>query len=427
MMRAALAFGLVAATAAAQGVAPRPTCADWTECRTRALEAAERKDYEAFHDLAWRAVQLGPRHDHSLLYLLARAQSLSGRPHDALVMLRRLAPSGVAREAITSEEFAVVRTLRDWPDVESALASGTSVPAAAASTPPAAVVTTPAPADVRGTPAPASGVPDAFTFSAPSFRPSALAYDAVSRRFIISDSDVSRLAVIDEFSHHVATLVSGRSAGFGTVTAIEIDPRVGDLWVASVESSSGEERAALHRLQLISARVLKAYSPRETHKRFSDIAITREGVLLAVDGSAGRILRLRGGSAAFETMPWTATHAGVSSVTVSSDGTTYVATPSGIHRMVGGAVKGGGDVDLSGLARIRWYRGALIGLQASGDGRYRAVRIRLANDGRSVTRLDVLDPVVKTPNPAAATIVDGVLYYVTQTDGADFAIRRIRL
>src|SRR5712664_2786846 len=66
-------------------------CAEWHDCRRLALAAAERGEYERFHDLAWRAAQTGPPKDPALMYLLARAQSLSGRPHDALIMLQRLA------------------------------------------------------------------------------------------------------------------------------------------------------------------------------------------------------------------------------------------------------------------------------------------------------------------------------------------------
>ena len=80
-------------------------CREWHECRRLALEAAERRDYETFHDLAWRAVQTGPAKDPALMYLLARAQSLSGRPHDALIMLQRLAEMGVASDADTSDDF----------------------------------------------------------------------------------------------------------------------------------------------------------------------------------------------------------------------------------------------------------------------------------------------------------------------------------
>ena len=74
---------------------PTPaTCATTADCSTQAEAAAAAGDYEAFHDLAWRAVQKGKPNDPRLMYLLARAQSLSGRPDDALVMLGRLADAG---------------------------------------------------------------------------------------------------------------------------------------------------------------------------------------------------------------------------------------------------------------------------------------------------------------------------------------------
>ena len=50
--------------------------------------------------------------------MLARAQSLSGRPHDALVMLQRLAAMGVATDAATSDDFSRVRALPGWAEFE---------------------------------------------------------------------------------------------------------------------------------------------------------------------------------------------------------------------------------------------------------------------------------------------------------------------
>src|SRR3990170_963335 len=90
---------------------PRVDCHEWRHCRQLANDAAARKDFETFHDLAWRTLQTGPKNDPELMYLLARAQSLSGRPHDALVMLQRLAQLGVPTDAATSDDFRRVRSL----------------------------------------------------------------------------------------------------------------------------------------------------------------------------------------------------------------------------------------------------------------------------------------------------------------------------
>ena len=136
-------------------------CSDWQNCRTMALAAADRGEYETFHDLAWRAVQLGPPRDPSLMLLLARAQSLSGRPHDALVMLDRLVQMGVPSDADTNDDFARARQLPDWPTlaarIERLRAPATAappappLPAAAprGATPPAPKAAPPAPAPVR--------------------------------------------------------------------------------------------------------------------------------------------------------------------------------------------------------------------------------------------------------------------------------------
>ena len=88
---------------------PPAGCQDWQECRQQALDAVARHEYERFHDLAWRAVQKGPPRSPELMFLLARAQSLSGRPHDALVMLGRLAAAGFMTTAATSPDFERVR------------------------------------------------------------------------------------------------------------------------------------------------------------------------------------------------------------------------------------------------------------------------------------------------------------------------------
>jgi hypothetical protein len=119
---------LAAARDLAQAQPPPVDCRDWQACRAQALEARERGEYERFHDLAWRAVQTGPPREPALMLLLARAQSLSGRPDDALVMLRRLVALGVAPvEALTDPDFRRARAMARWPEVEAAILNARAV------------------------------------------------------------------------------------------------------------------------------------------------------------------------------------------------------------------------------------------------------------------------------------------------------------
>src|SRR3954469_25209683 len=116
-------FALVVLTLAVQDPQPaRTDCQDWHECRELAVDAAARQDYERFHDLAWRTVQMGPKNDPALMYQLARAQSLSGRPADALVMLQRLAQMGTKTDAATDDDFRRVRALPGWSQFDAAAA-----------------------------------------------------------------------------------------------------------------------------------------------------------------------------------------------------------------------------------------------------------------------------------------------------------------
>ena len=304
------------------------TCVDLSSCRAAALEAQSRKDFEAFHDLAWLTYRKGRADDPELMLMLARAQSLSGRPSDALVMLQRIIARGIATDAETSEDFARVRALPRWKELFGQADAAAPSPAATAVTPPAAAeaprsapppsapppsATKPAapspsvpsaPAsDVAPSPkgsgsatAPsgvspakpgrtgrASGAPLSFTTL---LKPTALAYDAVSKRYVIADRDARRIAIIDENTGQVSTL-AGTQAALGEIGGIAIDPQQGDLWVVS--TSDGGSR--LHKLQLISGRVVSTIPVTGGKAPIVAMTFVRGDGLVAADAS-GALLRL---------------------------------------------------------------------------------------------------------------------------------------
>lgn len=385
-------------------------CRDSQACRQLAMDAAGRKDYEAFHDLAWRVMQTGPTNDPGSMFLLARAQSLSGRPGDALVMLRRLAPMrvpGAPNDAATSEDFAAVRALAGWSEVEARLA-GAPMPAPVAS----------------GFSRTTTSAADTLRFTAPIFTPAGLAYDAVSRRFIVGDRHARKLAVVDEFSHHVANLASG----FADIAALEIDPHEGTLWVVSADT----EHTTLHKLQLVSGRALGVYAVPASFRpaRFVDVAATSGGGVLVLDRAGRRLFRLRPKGQALElavTLPESP-----ASMAPAADGIVYVAHPGGVTRAdtasrAATPLKAGAGVDLSGIVRLRSHRGSLIAVQAAGDGDYRAIRIALDPARRTATGITVLEGSLRTPDPTAATVVSDVLYFLASGEGAEMIVKRIPL
>lgn len=279
-------------------------CADVASCRAAALEARARNDFETFHDLAWLAYRKGRPDDPELMLLVARAQSLSGRPGDAIVMLERLAARGIATDAATDEDFANVRALPRWNAANGAAVSAAPSPHAPASIPVAPpappAVSAPAvpaaPPNASVTPAPPNPPAKREPGSALKFNtiltPTALAYDAVSKRFIIADRSARRIAVIDETTGQVATLVGAQGA-LGEIGGIAIDPQQGDLWVVS---SSGED-ILLHRMQLVSGRMLSTMPIAGPKDRILAVAFVRNVGLVASDAS-GTMWHVRSGGRA---------------------------------------------------------------------------------------------------------------------------------
>ena len=464
----ALAFVAPSAVVAAQ-VAPIE-CHEPKSCGELALEARARGAYEAFHDLAWRAVQTGKPNDPDLMYLLARAQALSGRRRDALVMLRRLAESGVVTDAATDEDFRRVRELPEWPYIAGlstgarpiasvgadlkvgpstaakpaapAVPPSPKAPARLAGTPPKTVSTAPAPTAVRtALKVERASVEEAARFSTRPFVPGGLAYDAVSQRLLFGDVTGRRLFVVGGGSDRTVDLVRADSAGFDDVTAIAVDGKRGDLWVASSPTSGSE--GAVHRLQLISGRALtKSPVPGEGLMRLSDMAVTDDGTLLILDSATPRLFTKRPGAATIALlMPLTAP--GPVSITASDDGRfAYVAHREGItHIDVSSRrarpLDAAKDLTLAGFEFIRWHRDALVGSQVQPDGSRGLVRLRLNRDHSGVSQATLIDDPVSSGGSATfAAISDDDLYYVVtegpgdQTVGSplmDVRVKRVKL
>jgi hypothetical protein len=434
-------------------------CSAAAECRELAEAAAAREDYEVFHDLAWRVVQTSPKNDVAAMALLARAQSLSGRPGDALVMLQRLAALGVRTDAATSDDFRRVRALPGWAAFEASLAAMPEAAPAAPAVTPAAAANVPEPrpgaasATSAATPAkggrpapgsdvaaaedaaPVAGAAEALRFTTAPFTPAGLAYDAVSERFLVGDRGASKLTVVDEASQRVANLAAAATAGFGQLTAFEIDRRQGDLWVISSAGAGDTRTSTLHKLQLVSGRVLYAIDLPDgsAPARFIDVAVTADSSVLVLDDLGRRIFVTRP-RARTMTLAARLDLDGPVSLAPAPGDVVYVAAAGGVSRVdvASGrvrAVRAAADIRLTGLARLRWHRGALVGVQRAGGGEYRVVRMELDRAGQRVTRLAVLDRGVPMADPTAAALAGDDFFYLAADEGgaASSIVKRVHV
>jgi hypothetical protein len=454
---------------------PPADCREWHECRELALAAAARREFETFHDLAWRAIQTGPKNDPALMYMLARAQSLSGRPHDALVMLERLAEMGVATDAATNDDFRRVRLLPDWPELNALIervhdARATPAPDAAPTstsrrTPPSvhsgssdrrrerrAAVAAPGSHDSAAMP-PAGAVafePEpvelAVRILMPPFSTGGLAYDAVSGRFVVGDAFGRKLIIVEKGADHAVDLVRADSAGFHVIRALEIDRRDGDLWVAT--ATPDDREWTIHRLQLVSGRPLKAVPLAESLEpmKLVDLAISPAGAVLALDAVGNRLLELPPGRAGkLRVLPLGVQEP--TSVAATDDrGVAYVAHAGGVARVDLTASKSApldiaAGLELGRIERIRWYRNALLAVQSDASGARQLVRFDLNASGRAVTAATVIDRTIPAADaPMFATVSGDELFYVAPATNIsehaqgssvspdfEFTIRRVRL
>jgi hypothetical protein len=423
-----------------------------------ALAAQQRGDLEAFHDLAWRAVQTGPRNDAALMLLLARAQSLSGRAHDALIMLQRLAARGIdISDATTSDDFRRVRNLPAWAEWKGIAPPASDSPATAAApadSPPAGT-TTPSPraapkseAAAAKAPAPegsskaASGAPepakppasadrdDALSLPSTVGTPAAMAYDGVSGRLVLADDSSGTLKVLSEVSGNAANLVSRGWGGPYKTTGIAIDPAHGDLWVVATANDDGSAPApsVVHRLQLVSGRLLYSVPAPATPPDARFVAVALAGTAVyALDAAGHRVFEL---STTGKTLRPRATLKvdDPASLAVGSDGVAFVAHPAGILRVTlangqSGRLTAARGVDLRGLQSIARHHDTLFGIQRREDGTLAAVRIRLAANGQRATRLDVIGEAAAS----AIAIMGDVLYYVGPQAAGRTVVERVKL
>jgi hypothetical protein len=429
-----LAWGAVSGSPARLQASRTSGCTESHDCRQQALAAAERGDYEAFHDLAWRAVQTGPPRDPALMFLLARAQALSGRPHDALVMLQRLAEMGVVTDAETSPDFSRTRQLPGWPDVaaiiarvtpdarSAALVATAAAPAPARTTPLTPVPTSPptAPAPTTTPTAPAT---EAVRFSTGGFALGGVAYDAVSERFLFGDRRGRKLIIVAKGSDHATDFVRADSAGFHDIAAIEIDAKRGDLWVASTEPAGSA--ATLHKLQLVSGRPLKSFPAASDLGPVTlvDLAVTTAGAVLALDSMGGQLLELRPGGAALERVIKLDAQEPASLAAGDDEGIAYVAHRDGVSRIdlrarTAARVTAARSISLAHLERVRWSRRALIAVRIEDDGSRHIVRFDLNASGRAVTKATTLGEAVPTTGQTFVTISGDELVYLADGDGA---------
>jgi hypothetical protein len=218
--------------------------------------------------------------------------------------------------------------------------------------------------------------------------------------------------------------VRADSAGFQEISAIEIDTKRGDLWVASAASADGA--GTLHKLQLISGRPLRSFRVAADVAPVTpvDLAVTPAGAVLVLDAAGGQVLALRSGATSLERVMRIDDQEPTSLAAGGDEGIAYVAHREGVSRIdlrarTATRVAAPNSVSLAHLERIRWRRRALIAIRVDDDGSRRIVRLDLNPSGRAVTQATTLEGSVPTAGRTFATISGDELVYLVDGSSRD--------
>lgn len=251
-----------------------------------------------------------------------------------------------------------------------------------------------------------------------------LAHDAVSRRFVLGDRNAQRLLVIDEASHNVVNFVSAASAGFyDRLEGFAIDSRRGDLWVVSSRGDTDAPASILHKLQLVSGRLLaQAVAPaRAGAVRFVALSVGVDGTVYALDALASRIFRLRPGARSLEQVMRLDAR-GATALAVADERTLFVAAERGIVHvdLTSRAATLVKTADaLTGIESLGWRAGALLGVQRVAESSL-IIRVSLEPSGTRALPRQIL---AASPLATVGSLAGDAFYYLSDAT----TIRRLPL
>lgn len=365
-----------------------------------ANRAVDSGDVAKYRRLMTRAVALAPQHP-AVLFGLARADALSGREDEALMLLERLAAMGFARFDATDSAFASLVQRPDFVPIADRFA-------------------------LNRQPIVASTI--AFTVPGPDRIPENVAFEPRTKSFFVGS--LAERTIVRVKAGGTPEPFAGPDDGLLRVVGMKVDTAPERLWAASwapitdsARRAAGvESQTRLFAFDLASGRRLLTLVPSDTTRShlLNDLVLTAAGDVYVTDTGEGSIYRIRSGVDTLERFvrPDRARFNSPNGIALSGDGTAlYVAFVEGIARVDLATRKVRyltvpRTITTSSVDGLYWYDGDLIGVQMPSVVE-RVVRFVLDSSGTQVMREEVLErahPAYRYPT--TGVIVDDALYYI---------------
>ena len=374
----------------------------------QALDRGDTAGYLAASGAAYRLAPTSP----VIGYHYARALALTGETDRALALLDRLAREGAVSvfDAPTDSAFAGLTGRPAFRDIRERITRARQ---------------------------PVSRSRAAFELAERDLIPEGTAYDVRTGTLYLS-SFYKRKIVAVAADGTARDFTAPAQDGLGPVAGLEVDPRRGELWAATMHLPGGPVpvldssmigTGAVHRYELAGGRLLRRYTlPPSGNIRhgFNDLTVLPSGDVYLTDSESGGIYAIREGTDTVVAVFPPGTYLFPNGITRSDDGRTlFIAHGGGIDRVDVAErrrrpIAAPDTLNLSWVDGLAYYRNSLIAHQPSSFGR--VIRVRLDAAQARVTGAEVLErhhP--RFAQPTTGELAGDRYYYI-----ANAQLRRFR-
>lgn len=249
--------------------------------------------------------------------------------------------------------------------------------------------------------------------------PEGIAYDSLHQTFFVGSLSKSKV-IRCSGNGDCVDFANGAAYGFWMVVGMKVSPDFKSLWICSAEEKDTlNGYAGIFQFEIPSGKLLRKFvvDNKQGPHLFNDIVITGTGDIYFTDSKAGKVWRIRPGSD-----PLTEYGTGfVYPNGIAADENNkvlFVADFTGLHAfdLVTGKrsrVSNGGNTYLNGIDGLYFYKGALIGIQDSGNQDDRVVRYYVDTKKKLITKVETLQSFRKDfITPTTGTFANGQFHYI---------------
>jgi sugar lactone lactonase YvrE len=235
--------------------------------------------------------------------------------------------------------------------------------------------------------------PEGGRLTDPRLIPEGIAWDERGQRFLIGS--IAQRKIVQLRPGGKPRSFSRPNDGLDAVIGLAVDAPRGWLYAVTTNgfevADEKQRRNAVVRYDLKQRRLV-ARLPVPEAVQLNDVTVARDGGVYASDSGGGSVFHLAPGAKAFTHVGEAGSLRGANGLTVAPDGRLYVTLSTGIARVDAGQAERlpqPDDVVTGGIDGLYWHEGDLLGVQ-NGCNPGRVIRVRLADAGRRIAGVDVL-------------------------------------